>query len=279
MELLILPKEIVGEIISHVSVSDLPSLHLTSKGISALTYEYFDREILDPDMEKSERLKYKRMRDTWTHTLCLNLNCTNESKRKLLCEDHFKDVDALRNIHVGIVRMENGFEFEVYEIEVYTSDSKLIFCTVRGNYIQCIGSVGRHEHKVQRMVSDGIEDMKELKGHKYDLLKETNDLTYRTCTHYDIISKEPLIIRKCGSSPNGICLFLLNPHYCLEHNEHPKEQPGKELIEKAIIVTHEYGALYSIIEGELKGHKLNIQNGTIFSPSEQVYEKYGIELK
>lgn len=178
MELLTLPREIVGEILSHVSVSELHSLHLVSKEISELTYKYFKGEVLDPDMEKVERLKYKRMREVYTRTACHLDACRSTTRRQIYCEEHSLDI---RPLMIPFIQLENGSEIEVQTCNNFPNND-LVFRTVRGGYLECIGCIEN------TMVGLGVKpiivdevSIKDLNGHKYNPLKVSGKLIYKDC--------------------------------------------------------------------------------------------------
>lgn len=163
MELLSLPREIVGEILSYSSVSDLPSLHLVSKFISALTYEYFEGKVLDPDMGETEKAKYKRMRETYTLTTCFILGCKNETRRQIYCKEH----DGFKHPAYSTI-LRDGSKIEAC-IHNNFPNNDLVFRIVKGGYIEFIGCVEEHmigSHEELR-ITDGV-DKDELNGNRYN---------------------------------------------------------------------------------------------------------------
>lgn len=214
MELLSLPNEILDKIIGFIPLSSLSSLHLTCKTLSLLAYEYFRGVIFNPEIEQSERAKYKRMVDIYSQTQCYGKDCKNNSKGCLYCLECRRTKNPYKTLCLVNIYLRGPNKEPLVGYCVDSCGNKLLFLKEK-DHMACVGE------KVDRSVVIG-ESLRNYKLHGHDY-KDIDGFVYnKYCTYARMLSENPLVIETCPRTVYADSLFSRYPDFCSHHREGSK---------------------------------------------------------
>lgn len=249
MELLALPREMVGEIISFTSISDLLPLHITSKLISQITYESVTHKLVDPLISVEESSKYKKLRDSYTKTICFHKGCTRETRRKLFCSEHIPTTEEFYNVNYGPSKgpIERGIVVMTGDEEEEEGELDLLFTKSEGHYV-CRGSVYSNEGTLFPLKG---EDLEMINGHKYVGPSPVHWTVPRFCSHTTICEKNPRLIVRCSKIATEPFECEDEFTFCENHKENNNPVSPFRVPEGFFLVSDEENHEYIILSGEL----------------------------
>lgn len=275
MELLSLPRDILGEIIGFVSVTDLPSLHLTSKEVSSLTYEFFSGRVINPTMTPKERFKYKAIKDEYINTQCYVKDCDNNSKGFLFCLECMKKRNQYWDVDIFVCGYEDG---KIETIYIFTYKD-LNICFTWGKYhMTCRGLFIPTTDLLSPLTPEQV--LSHLRGHKYEFPSIQGKIRNKRCNYTTPLVKKPLIMNRCNHIIRRASASLFYPDFCDFHNRYFKGHCSEEEISGALIAHSEEDSTYQFIGGELKGLSFVMKDSWIphsYDIPKELCEKYGIK--
>lgn len=276
MELLSMPAEIIASIMEFVTVSELFSLHLVSKAISSLTYEYFQGEVINSGMAESERAKYKRINHKEVPIDCRGIDCDNTTGGPIFCPSCIKTKSGFEYVHPVEFHCVDGAILPAYAIDC--ARIGLVLVKEKGLLVRK-GSILEHDRRVKALTPHEEEYFDPC--YRYEFPGEGTYISYKKCNHTKLIAKSPLVVHRCCKVLDYNSVSGPHPDFCEAHNKAPEGHVSEfELPEKVLVVeaiTEETGD-YSIIEGELECEELSIVDGVVsaIGIKRGLCEKYGI---
>lgn len=268
-----LPVEVIAGIIGFVSVSELFSLHLVSREVSSLTYEFFNGIVINPDMSLEERAKYKMMREEFINTTCYTEDCSNNSKGQLYCSKCFETEDFSRDIYLADYICEGKATVPIYIVDL--GDYSLGFVK-SGPYMVCKGV---QYVKTMREIDPHYH---ELNGHKYEPPVKGNRIKYRRCVHTSLVAENPPVVDLCHQVINGDSLPDPSSNFCYSHNKNGEGHLREDQIPEGALIVSDNEGKYIVMKGEFDGCSLHVErDGSVSSCSipREGCERLGIRFK
>lgn len=245
-----IPDPILGQMISYLPISDLPSLHLVSHSFSSLIYSYYPLTLHDPPLRIEALSRYLKVTFSYTKTTCIMCLRVNTVLGSLWCEACTIKRSNYREDLYTAINTKLGLKDRVRRFPI-----KYIYFLFKENKDGYIFSFGVYTNKDDGMRKPEKEEIKKLESHGF----KYKDCGYESveeerCKEWNILNKEPFILMQCDQSIE--CNMKGDILPCTSHNFYEGEARTIPTIKAGV-----KGSEFIVMEPlDLKGITFSFEN-------------------
>lgn len=270
VSLIDIPEDVLGYLISYLTVREIPHICLVSKRFRELVRKHLNITILDPNRGFISHITatYPKIKIEYTKTRCLSSGCSKDDWRfsmigELPCESCHSNRRRAYYDNKCICELEfEGINMNFILIDgiaLGLDSSEYGFIRNKKGYMVCCGKISRNPEGVLVLMEPG-NSLKEKYGFNYERYG-FGGIKYKKCQYWRIINRKPLIAMKCNRTLTGWDA-LEGSSNCNSHEPASSQITDKEL-ENSIKVICFVPPSYTVIDhAELGGKIINIDQYT-----------------